>query len=372
MTDLTLSGDAITARDLKVHFPVRGGLFSRRALPSVRAVDGVSFRIPRGSCFAIVGESGSGKSTLARAIVGLLRATEGEVVMGGADLATLDDTQRRRMRRSVQLVLQDPHASLDPRMTVRATLREALIVHDLCRDREEQDRRIEKVVRQVGLSVSHLDRYPNALSGGQRQRVAIARGVICEPTVLVLDEPVSALDVSVQAQIINLLMELKKALDLTYVIITHDLSLVGFMADDVGVMYLGRFVEIGPARQVCNDPVHPYTRSLLSAVAGVDPAHEKSRPVEILPGSVPSPVAMPSGCTFHTRCPLARALGSRLPAAERVTVEGASIPARCVAEVPEPRRTGPEFVTVTCHFAGSARLTETAETNAVDLQDKGR
>jgi oligopeptide transport system ATP-binding protein len=352
--------DVIVARDVKLHYLARGGWFDRRGAPAIRAVDGVSFAIPRGSCFAIVGESGSGKSTLARVLVGLLRATDGEVRLDGADVAALSDAERRRMRRKVQLVLQDPHASLDPRMTVRQTLREALVVHGLHPDPGARDRRIVEVIRQVGLSVAHLDRYPNALSGGQRQRVAIARGVICEPEVLVLDEPVSALDVSVQAQIINLLMELQAALNLTYVIITHDLSLVSFMADAVGVMYLGRFVECGDAASVCGDPRHPYTESLLAAVAGVDPEFERSRPLALLRGAAPSPAAIPSGCTFHTRCPRARLIGPAMPPAERAIVDGDALPARCVRETPAPRRPVGSDVLATCHFPAEPTGTRAA------------
>ncbi len=343
-----VEGDVIVARNVEKHFPVRSGFFGRKRGAPIRAVDGVSFSIPRGSCFAIVGESGSGKSTLARLVVGLLRPTGGEVRLDGERVEEKTDAELRHLRRKVQLVLQDPHASLDPRMTIRAILREALVVHGLHPGRAAREQRIETVVREVGLSLTHLDRYPNALSGGQRQRVAIARALICEPEVLVLDEPVSALDVSVQAQIINLLMELQTAHGLTYVIITHDLSLVGHMADAVGVMYLGRFVERGPAAQVCPAPTHPYTESLLSAVAGVDPELEKSRPVQILQGAIPSPSAIPPGCTFHTRCPRARLIAQSLPETERRSFDGEDIPAICATVVPEPRDVGP--VTVTCHF----------------------
>ncbi|MCO6390080.1 ATP-binding cassette domain-containing protein [Aliihoeflea aestuarii] len=351
MTHRDDTDDVIVAANLEKHFPIRSGFLGRKVVASVRAVDGVSFRIRRGSCFAIVGESGSGKSTLARAVVGLIRPTGGEVLIDGESVSDKTDAQLRSMRRKVQLVLQDPLASLDPRMTVRQTLREALVVHRLRPDRAAREARIEEVVRQVGLSTVHLDRYPNALSGGQRQRVAIARAVVCEPEVLVLDEPVSALDVSVQAQIINLLMELQDRLHLTYVIITHDLSLVGYMADDVGVMYLGRFVERGPAYSVCRMPIHPYAESLLSAVAGVDPQIEKSKPLRILRGTAPSPTALPSGCTFHTRCPRARAIARTLAVDAIHDVEGEGLPKICVTTVPERRRCDPSDVEVTCHFA---------------------
>jgi oligopeptide/dipeptide ABC transporter ATP-binding protein len=351
--------DVIVARNVEKHFPLREGLFRRKVLPPIRAVDGVSFSIPRGSCFAIVGESGSGKSTLARMIVGLWRATAGDIIVAGNDLSTQSSALARKMRRKVQLVLQDPHASLDPRMTVRATLREALIVHRLCPDRAAQNRRIEQVIRQVGLSLTHLDRFPNALSGGQRQRVAIARGIIIEPDVLVLDEPVSALDVSVQAQIINLLVQLQHSLKLTYIIITHDLSLVTHMADAVGVMYLGRFVEQGPTSAVCSSPAHPYTDSLLSAVAGIDADFEKTRPVSILQGAIPSPTALPTGCTFHTRCPRARLIGPGLPENERVSLDDGVIPSACMQTAPQTRNYGTCGVTLTCHFPGTPVPDET-------------
>jgi oligopeptide/dipeptide ABC transporter ATP-binding protein len=347
--------NVIVARDVEKHFPVRAGFLSRKTPQPIRAVDGVSFAIPRGSCFAIVGESGSGKSTLARVVVGLLRPTAGDVLLDGENVADKSDAELRQLRRKVQLVLQDPHASLDPRMTVRATLEEALVVHGLHPGRDARRERVETVIRQVGLGFDHLDRYPNALSGGQRQRVAIARAIICEPEVLVLDEPVSALDVSVQAQIINLLTELQAALRLTYVIITHDLSLVGHMADAVGVMYLGRFVELGPSAAVVRTPRHPYTDSLLSAVPGLDPEVEKSRPVRVLEGAIPSPSAIPQGCTFHTRCPRAREIAAHLGPAERTLHDGAEIPTVCATRVPAPLDVpgadDPRPVTVTCHFA---------------------
>jgi oligopeptide/dipeptide ABC transporter ATP-binding protein len=350
--------NVIVARDVAKHFAVRAGLFGRRALPPIRAVDGVSFAIPRGSCFAIVGESGSGKSTLARLVVGLLRPTGGEVRLDGEEVAAKSAAELRQLRRRVQLVLQDPLASLDPRMTVRATLEEALVVHDLHPGAAARRERVETVIRQVGLALDHLERFPNALSGGQRQRVAIARAIICEPEVLVLDEPVSALDVSVQAQIINLLMELQAGLRLTYVIITHDLSLVGHMADAVGVMYLGRFVELGPAAEVVRRPLHPYTESLLSSVAGVDPEIEKSRPVRVLEGAIPSASAIPTGCSFHTRCPRAREIAPNLAAAERTLHDGEAIPTICATCAPPPqaiaRDAAPRPVTVTCHFADDA------------------
>lgn len=332
-------------------FQSSAGLFSFRPAPPIRAVDGVSFSIERGSCFAIVGESGSGKSTLARIIVGLLAPTEGVVLFDGRSQANKSEAEKRKMRRKVQLVLQDPHASLDPRMSIYSILREALVVHGLHLGREAQQRRIEATIRQVGLGIDHLHRYPNELSGGQRQRVAIARAIICEPEVIVLDEPVSALDVSIQAQIVNLLVELQDTLNLTYVIISHDLSLVGHMADSLGVMYLGRLVEIGSTRAICAKPLHPYTESLLSVVASHDPRIERTRSIEILQGSVPNAAAIPSGCPFHTRCPRARKLSQTMTEAETAESENARVPTVCATDMPDARRDPLTGVTVTCHFA---------------------
>jgi oligopeptide/dipeptide ABC transporter ATP-binding protein len=341
----------IVAQDISKHFPVTKGLFSRKTGKPIRAVDGVSFHIPSGSCFAVVGESGSGKSTLARLLVGLLRPSAGDVKIEGQSLGACSEAELRAVRRRVQLVLQDPRASLDPRMRVSAVLEEALEVHNIGATRAERQSRIETVIRQVGLTLDHLDRYPNELSGGQRQRVAIARAIICEPEILVLDEPVSALDVSVQAQIINLLMDLQAQLGLTYIVITHDLALVGHMADTVGVMYLGRFVEIGRAAAISLRPHHPYTQSLLSVVATTDPRIEKTRDLMILEGIVPSPSAVPSGCSFHTRCPLARRLGEAA-GIEAVQTPFGPIPSRCVTEVPVQQEIPDEGMLVTCHFAG--------------------
>ncbi|WP_082015933.1 ABC transporter ATP-binding protein [Aureimonas altamirensis] len=332
---------AIVADALHMHFAQRSHVLGRIKGNPVRAVDGVTFSLAKGECFAIVGESGSGKSTLARLLVGLLKPTDGGVTIAGHTLSAIGETAMRGMRRRIQLVLQDPRASLDPRMRVRAVLEEALIVHGIGRAAEERRQRIMRVIRQVGLDAQHLDRFANELSGGQRQRVAIARAIIVEPEILVLDEPVSALDVSVQAQVVNLLMDLQEQLGLTYVIITHDLALVGHMADSVGVMYLGAFVESGPVSAVVAAPRHPYTASLLSVVASSDPRVERQRAVTILEGQIPSPRDMPTGCTFHTRCPLAKRIAAA--SADR------ALPHRCLTEKPAPRQIDGRIIT--CHFA---------------------
>lgn len=344
--------DVIVVERVSRHFGGGKGLFGLKAAPVVRAVDEVSLRVPRGSCFAIVGESGSGKSSLARLIVGLLRPTGGEVEIDGTALSSLDGAGLRAMRRKVQLVLQDPRASLDPRMTVFDILAEALTVHGLHRERNARQERIEAVVGMVGLNQAHLARYPHELSGGQRQRAAIARAIICEPQILVLDEPVSALDVSVQAQIINLLAELQARLALTYVIITHDLALVSHMADAVGVMYLGRFVEQGDVGDVCAAPRHPYTQSLMAIAAHASPL-DRDRPATVLEGSIPSPLAIPSGCSFHTRCPLARTLsGASGPTGgETVTTSDGPLPRPCVETQPFPHPAPGGRSSASCHFA---------------------
>ncbi len=352
------AGAMIEVQGLCRQFGTGGGWFRRREAP-VRAVEDVSFGVARGTCYAIVGESGSGKSTLARCLVGLIRPSAGTVRIDGQDIGGMSAAGLRAMRRRVQLVLQDPRASLDPRMRIRRILKEALVVHGLHRDPAAQERRIAEVIAQVGLSVQHLDRFPNALSGGQRQRVAIARAIICEPEILVLDEPVSALDVSIQAQIINLLVELQQSLGLTYVMITHDLALVGHMADQVGVMYLGRFVEQGPAAQVCATPHHPYTASLLALADDHSPGGSAAAMLE---GAIPSPRAVPSGCAFHTRCPLARDMAEGrvgrpgwsgatvVSAGADPAAPGLRLPRRCVEDPPLPRAQGQPDWLASCHF----------------------
>lgn len=342
------TADEIVADRVCVEFTVGGGLFGLGRSKIIHAVQDVSFRCPRGSCFAIVGESGSGKTSLARALVGLRKPNSGSIRIGGTAIETLGERDLRAMRRRVQMVLQDPRAAIDPLLSVREVLREALVVHRICEPAEYEDR-VAAVIRQVGLSTAHLDRYSNELSGGQRQRVAIARAIICEPEVLILDEPVSALDVSVQAQIVNLLLDLQANLGLTYVLITHDLALVGHMADYIGVMYLGRFVEQGPTAEIVAAPAHPYTASLLSVVADDDPTIEQQRTVEPLEGSIPSPLALPGGCAFHTRCPHARGIAAGLDPVDTTRAEGRPLPCRCTREPPPQRSISPGRV-ASCHF----------------------
>lgn len=296
-----MSEPLLRVRDLRKWYPLRAGLFGR-ARSFVRAVDGVSFDVAAGETFALVGESGCGKTTVGRAILRLVEPSAGRVLFDGRDVLALRGAALRRLRRDMQIVFQDPYASLNPRMTVGAIVGEALEVHGIARGSELEDR-VATVLRRVGLAPEHRRRYPHEFSGGQRQRIGIARALALEPRFLVCDEAVSALDVSIQAQILNLLAELQQELSLTYLFIAHDLAVVEHLADRVGVMYLGRLVESAPARELFADPRHPYTRALLAANPVPDPFAPEERAV--LEGEVPSPIAPPSGCRFHPRCPLA-------------------------------------------------------------------
>lgn len=289
----------ITVEDLAVHFPVRRGVFSRIA-GYVRAVDGVSFSIPKGETLSLVGESGSGKTTTGRALLRLIEPTQGTVVFNGVDLGDLDRQELRSLRKEMQIIFQDPYGSLNPRMTVHSILAEALSVHRLVAKEKRQERVLE-LLSLVGLPPEAADRYPNEFSGGQRQRIGVARALAVEPALIVADEPVSALDVSIQAQILNLLNDLQDKLGLTYLFIGHDLSVIQHISDHVAVMYLGRIVEIGTVDDIFNRPIHPYTKALLSAVPVPDPTAERER--QVLSGDVPSPIDPPSGCYFHPRCP---------------------------------------------------------------------
>ena len=293
-------GDVLLhVRGLKKHFPIRGGFLSR-VQAHVKAVDGVTFWLRRGETLGLVGESGSGKSTTGRAILRLIEPTEGTVVFAGEDVTAMDEDELKAIRRNAQIIFQDPFASLNPRMTVRDTLREVLKVHDLARGKAA-DARVDELLTLVGLRPEYASRYPHEFSGGQRQRIGIARALSVEPDFIVCDEPVSALDVSVQAQVVNLLEELQQRLGIAFLFIAHDLSVVEHVSDRVAVMYLGRIVETADAEQLTRSPKHPYTRALLSAVPVPEPGARRERIV--LPGDVPSPIDPPSGCPFHPRCP---------------------------------------------------------------------
>jgi oligopeptide/dipeptide ABC transporter ATP-binding protein len=286
---------------LETHFPVRKGLM-RRQVGSVRAVDGVSFAITKRQTLGLVGESGCGKTTVGRSILRLVEPTGGSVRFAGTDVRATHGSALAALRRRMQIVFQDPYGSLNPRMTIRAILEEGLVIHRLGTAAERLER-MQRALERTGLTAAALGRYPHEFSGGQRQRIAIARALVLEPEFLVLDEPVSALDVSIQAQVVNLLVELREQLGLTYLFISHDLSVVEYLADEVAVMYLGRIVEHAAADALYRAPLHPYTRALFSAVPRIDPARRSRRIV--LTGDVPSPARPPPGCRFHPRCPLA-------------------------------------------------------------------
>ncbi len=289
----------LEVRDLVKHFPVRKGVFSR-LVGHVKAVDGISFSIPRGRTLSLVGESGSGKTTAGRVILRLLDPTSGRIIFDGQDITELRGRALRNLRRRMQIIFQDPYGSLNPRMTVYSVLSEAMAVHGLA-SRTERRRRVDELLDLVGLSPDAADRYPNEFSGGQRQRIGIARTLAVEPDLIVADEPVSALDVSIQAQILNLMEDLQERLGLTYLFIGHNLSVVRHISDYVAVMYLGRIVEHGPVDAVFESPYHPYTRALLSAVP--NPKTDGRRERIILRGDTPSPITPPPGCPFHPRCP---------------------------------------------------------------------
>ncbi len=318
----------LEVRDLTKHFQVSGGI--GRPGGTVRAVDGVSFRLKRGETLGLVGESGCGKTTTGRCILKLEQPSGGSILFEGTDLATLGERAMRKVRRRMQVIFQDPYSSLNPRMTVGQIIAEPLKVHGIVPEPKAREAKVAQLLEQVGLLPQHAQRYPHQMSGGQRQRVGIARALALEPSLIICDEPVSALDVSIQAQIINLLEDLQKRLGLTYLFIAHDLSVVRHISDRVVVMYLGKIMEVAERNALYEEPLHPYTRALLAAVPIPDPKLEASREHTVLRGEVPSPLKPPSGCVFHTRCPLAQP--------------------RCAAEVPQLREIRPGHWGA-CHLA---------------------
>ena len=303
MTTTTNNDVLISVRNLVKRFPIKGGFFQRE-VGSVKAVSDVSFDIRRGETLGLVGESGCGKSTLGRAILRLIEPTSGQVLFKGQDITKLGTSEMRKLRRNMQIIFQDPYASLNPRMTVEDILGEPLDIHKMCETQEQRRKRIVDLLDLCGLRREAIARYPHEFSGGQRQRICIARALAVNPEFIVCDEPVSALDVSIQAQIVNLMQDLQKELGLTYLFIAHDLKVVEHISTRVAVMYLGKIAEIADSEELYADPKHPYTRALLSAIPIPDPTHKKER--IILRGDVPSPINPPNGCYFHTRCPIAQ------------------------------------------------------------------
>lgn len=327
---MTGNDNLVEVRDLKVHFPITRGVVFDRVVGHVKAVDGVDLAIPRGKTYGLVGESGCGKSTLGRAILRLTEPTSGEVFFDGAEVTGMRARPLRALRRRMQMIFQDPMSSLDPRQNVESILTEGLQTHGIGTSRDDRRRIIGETLDAVGLPRWALSRYPHEFSGGQRQRIGIARAVVLGPELIVADEPVSALDVSIQAQVVNLLDELQESLGLTYLVIAHDLAVVRHISDIVGVMYLGALVEEAPSDRLYREPLHPYTRALMSAVPVPDPEIEDRRERILLAGDLPSPANPPSGCRFHTRCPWAQ-------------------PTRCADERPALRPIGESRVA--CHWA---------------------
>ena len=298
-------GVLVEVKNLKMHFPVTAGIVFQRAVAHIKAVDDISFSVRKGETLGLVGESGCGKTTTGRCILQLYKPTEGEIYFEGQELNRMNTRQMRGMRRQMQVIFQDPYSSLNPRMTAGNIIGEPLVVHGLVKSKEEYRDRVGELLQNVGLNPYMADRFPHEFSGGQRQRIGVARALSVDPQFIVCDEPVSALDVSIQAQIINLLEDLQERFGLTYLFIAHDLSVVRHISDRVAVMYLGKIVEIADRTEIYRNPLHPYTRALLSAVPIPDPVIDAQRERIILTGEVPSPLNPPSGCVFHPRCPVA-------------------------------------------------------------------
>ena len=309
--------------DLKTYFDVTKGLFSPKQI--VKAVDGVSFEVKKGETFGLVGESGCGKSTLGRTIVKLYEPVGGTIEFEGKDISKLKGSELKEFRKNVQMIFQDPYASLNPRMTVGEIIMEPMVIHSIYKTAEEREQRTVELLNIVGLKPDHIRRYPSEFSGGQRQRIGIARALAVDPTFIVCDEPISALDVSIQAQVINLLEQIQKELGLSYLFIAHDLSMVRHISDRIGVMYLGHMMEIGPANDIFYRPLHPYTIALLSAIPISDPDIAKAKQRIILEGEIPSPINPPAGCPFASRCSKATE--------------------RCFRETPQPIQVGSRLVT---------------------------
>jgi oligopeptide transport system ATP-binding protein len=336
-----MSEKLVSVSELKIHFPIHAGLLRRR-VGEVKAVDGLSFDVYRGETLGLVGESGCGKSTTGRAVLRLYDPTEGSVTFEDTDIADLSDGDMRRMRPRMQMIFQDPQACLNPRMTVGAIIGEPLMEHTSMGAKERQER-VRELLDQVGLNPDFVNRYPHEFSGGQRQRIGIARALALDPDFIVCDEPIAALDVSIQAQVVNLLEDLQAERGLTYLFISHDLSMVRHIASRVAVMYLGKIMELAPVADLYADPLHPYTKALLSAVPVADPDVEATRQRTILTGDVPSPANPPQGCVFCTRCPLAQ---SKKAAGEDVE--------KCFTAPPDWRSIGSDRF-VACHFAEEAK-----------------
>jgi oligopeptide transport system ATP-binding protein len=319
-------GPLLQVSDLVKHFPIKGGLL-QLPVAWVKAVDGVSFDIERGETLGLVGESGSGKSTVARTIMRLIPATSGEVLLDGKSVFKASGSEMKKLRRDMQIIFQDPYGSLNPRMPIGEIIGEGLVVHGIGSPRE-REAAVNRLLEIVGLRGQHRGRFPHEFSGGQRQRIGIARALALTPNLVIADEPVSALDVSIQSQVLNLLSDLQKEFNLTYLFVAHNMAVVEQISDRIAVMYLGKIVEVGPAEELCNNPKHPYTKALISAVPVADPEAKRDRTV--LKGDIPSPINPPSGCHFRTRCPIATE--------------------RCSVEEPLLRPVGKDQIAA-CHYA---------------------